>query len=101
MLIEYQEKILNNKVLTAANLNNNFDVIKNVINGNINGDNIKKDSELTLRKIATQKLKTQIIKVGQQIIITLPDSAGASSVKFRDKNNVAVMTVYSDGRTEI
>ena len=101
MYLNYPDKIVNNKILRAEQLNNNFGAIEYVVNGNISGENFADEAELTLNKLTTQEQKVKVVKVGDTINITLPDSSGASSVRFFDKNNTTIMKIGSDGVVEL
>ena len=101
MYIVYPEKIVNNKILTAEQLNNNFGMIGYVLNGNVSGENFDEEAEITVNTITTQKQKIQAVKVGNVIDITFPDSDGTSYIRFYDKNNQTIMKIYSDGKVEI
>lgn len=82
-------------------LNNNFDAIAEVINGNIGGDNINSQGELTLATLSAEEQKTDRIRTLSQNVITLDDSAGVDFVRFKDTNNITIMKIYSDGKVEI
>lgn len=102
--LNYPHNIRNAMISSAAQLNENFEAITDLVNkgagdhGNLDGDNVAPDAQLTGAVVtATTKIIAPVVDADGCIVIKLASNDGSDSVKFKDGNGAVRLEVRSDG----
>ena len=90
-------RLVNPKVVTAAELNANFTAVSTQVNGLLDGTNVAPDADLAMATLTASEIVADEWSLTEKLTIKLPSNDGTHSVTFKDGNGAAVLTVYSDG----
>lgn len=94
-------RIANPHVLTATDLNGNFEAIADIVSSQLNGDNIDVDAEVVASQLSVATLYADQWDVDELCQIELPSSDGSHSVVFVDANGNTLFNVSSDGTVTV
>ena len=100
--VNYPHILLNQKLATHTQWNENFQAIKDVADGSLGGENLSLDAELVLNTLTlTGYLQTDEIDVAQPWQIKLPSNDGSHKLVFQDWNGAQIMKISSEGTVTI
>ena len=97
-LLSYPTTITNGSKSTHTELNADFSAVVALVNGNLDGTNFSPNAQLTTTNVTCTTVLSDWMTNSNNIVITLPNSDGTSSVHFTNSIDQPVLDVASNGR---
>lgn len=89
--------LTNPQVVTAAELNENFDAVSDQVNGNLDGDNVSTGADIAMATMTADEIICDKWTIAEATTIKLPSNDGSHSVIFKDSEGTEILRIYSDG----
>lgn len=96
-LLSYPITITNGSKSTHTELNSDFGAVVTLVNGNLDGTNFSTNAQLTTTTVTSPTLLTNWLTHSNNVVITLPNIDGTSSVTFTNSIDQNVLNVASNG----